>query len=142
MKKLLFTALIAISLTSSAFASSTKEVGYHIANSFATSFPKASLVQWKITADYTKASFVLNNVNTEAFYNRNGDLIATSYAVTIDEMPTNVKRSLAKKYSDYTVKEAIKFDGVEETAYFISAENDKGAIILKVTGGYIQVIKH
>ncbi len=43
------------------------------------------------------------------------------------------KRSFAKRFDDYTVKEAIRFEGTEEGAYFISAEDDKKAVILKVS---------
>jgi len=41
-------------------------------------------------------------------------------------------RAFAKKFEGYTVKEAIYFEGTEESAYFISAQNEKGSVIFKV----------
>ncbi|HEX8357500.1 MAG TPA: hypothetical protein VF610_08820 [Segetibacter sp.] len=141
MKKLLFAALITVSLMSSAFASPVEGVSYFISNSFAGSFPKATNVNWKVTANFTKASFILNNVPTEAFYDRNGEFIGTSRAIAIDQMPTHIKRIFAKKYSGYTVKESIEFSGIEETSYYISAENEKGTVILKAARGVIEVVR-
>ena len=64
-------------------------------------------------------------------------------AVTLDELPIRAKRDFAKKYNGYTVKEAILFEGTMESAYYISAEDEKGSVILKVEdSGYISRIKH
>ena len=68
----------------------------------------------------------------EAFYNVDGEISGTSKAITLEDLPVNAKRSFAKRFNGYTVKEIIHFDGTEETAYYISAENDKETVILKV----------
>jgi hypothetical protein len=68
----------------------------------------------------------------EAFYNGTGEKIGSSRAISIDELPLKAKRSFAKDYADYTVKEVIEFNGTDETAYYLSAENEKTAVILKV----------
>jgi hypothetical protein len=59
----------------------------------------------------------------------------------LDKIPTAAKRAIAKKYADYTVREAIKFDSVDEIAYFISVENEKKSIILKVLNDSVSVYK-
>ncbi len=141
MKKVLFSTLIVISLVSSAFAAPTKKVGSIIKNAFASNFRNAENVKWDETKDYYKASFVSNNVATEAYYDRKGDFIGSSHAITLDELPTAIKRSFAKKYGSYTVKEAIQFDAVEESAWYISAENEKQSVILKIANGNIEVYK-
>lgn len=141
MKKLLFSTLIAVSLISSAFGAPVKKVNYRISSAFEATFPHVTNVEWDVTAAYAKATFVLNNKNTEAFYNPEGEFIGTSQAINVDELPTAVKRTFAKKYGTYTVKEAIQFEGNEETSYFISAENDKKSIILKVVGSTLSVLK-
>src|SRR4051812_22058392 len=101
MKKLFFTALIAVSVMSSAFAYPATNVRYDIINSFQTSFPNATNVQWDINQRFVKATFVSDNKNTEAFYSVNGDFIATTQAITIDKLPTWAKRRFAKKYGSY-----------------------------------------
>ncbi len=142
MKKLLLTAFIAVALiTSSAFAKPAKGVNSFVRNSFTSDFVNVTDVDWTITSSYAKATFVFNNVRTEAFYELNGELIGSSSAIAITDLPIAAKRNFAKKYGNYTVKEAIKFDGNQETAYYISAENEKQSVILKADNFGITVYK-
>jgi hypothetical protein len=142
MKKLLFTALLAVTVAVSAFAAGPDEVNYVALSNFKASFKRASDVTWSIKKDYISATFLYNNVRTEALYTPDGEFIGTNTAVALEELPVNAKRNFAKKYSDYTVKEAIRFEGNEEGAYFISAENDKEAVILKVNdNSHISIMK-
>jgi hypothetical protein len=143
MKKLLFSALIAVSLVSSAFAASgeNKKVSLQITKAFESNFNDVGNVTWNITEKFAKATFVLNDVTTEAFYSPDGEFIGTSQAIALDKIPTVAKRAIAKKYTDYTVREAIKFDGVDETAYYVSVENDKKSIVLKVLNYSVSVYK-
>jgi hypothetical protein len=132
MRKLLMAALLVVTIAGSAFATETTTVSSTIANSFAYDFKKASDVTWSTSDNYVKATFVLNNQRMEAFYNVDGEKIGSSTAFNVEELPMNAKRVFAKKYSGYTVKQAIAFTGTEETEFYISAENDKEAVILKV----------
>jgi hypothetical protein len=143
MKKLLLSALIAVSLVSSAFAASgeNKKVSLQITKAFESNFNEVGNVTWNITEKFAKATFVLNDVTTEAFYSPDGEFIGTSQAIALDKIPTVAKRAIAKKYVDYTVREAIKFDGVDETAYYLSVENDKKSIVLKVLNYSVSVYK-
>ncbi len=45
------------------------------------------------------------------------------------------------KYMEYTVSEAIKFEAIDGTAYYISAENEMETIIVKVVGGINTIFK-
>lgn len=141
MKKILLTAIIAISIISSAFANPGKEVNYFVINSFREDFGNVEDVKWNITPAYAKAAFILNNVATEAFYKLDGEFIGTTQTIAIEDLPIAAKRSFAKKYSNYIVKEAIKLNGNEETAYFILAENEKHSVVLKANNAGITVYK-
>ena len=132
MKKLFISALLAITVAASSFAAEGNNVSNAAQNNFSSQFKHASDVQWTSGKNYTKATFVLNSVRTEALYSAEGEFIGTNQAITLEELPVNAKRTFAKKYEGYTVKEAIRFEGTEEGAYFISAENGKGSVILKV----------
>lgn len=132
MKKLFISALLAITVASSSFAAEGNEVSTVAQNNFRSQFKHLYDVQWTSGKNYTKASFVLNNVRTEALYTPEGDFIGTNQAISLEELPLSAKRKFAKKYGDYTVKEAIRFEGVDESAYYISAQNEKGSVILKV----------
>ena len=127
-------ALMVVTVAASAFAKEPKIVNSAAVNNFAIEYKKASDVNWSTTDIYVKATFVLNQQRMEAFYNLEGDKIGTSKAFNTEELPTTAKRALAKKFNGYTVSQSIEFQGTDETAYFISADNEKESVILKVNG--------
>ena len=132
MKHVLFAAMLSVLVVSSGFAKDVKEVNKAVINTFKTDFKRAADVNWKITEKYVKASFMYNNAKMEAFYTLTGERIGTSRSIDLEELPAKAKRSFAKKFSNYTVTEAIEFEGVEDTSYFISAENENESLILQI----------
>ena len=143
MKKLLFTALFAVTIAVSAFATDADKVSAAAYNNFKATFRRAGDVSWTISKDYTTATFLYNNIRTQALYTPEGEFIGTNTAVAIEDLPLKAKRTFAKKYDGYTVKEAIRFEGNEEGAFFIAAENEKEAVVLKVTDyGQVSVVKY
>ena len=143
MKKLLLTAIIAVSLISSSFAKGTSAtVNYKVKSSFNYDFKEAQNVQWSSTDAYVSASFVLDQKGAKAFYSHDGDLIGVSSAVTMDQLPAHAKRTFAKKYSGYTVTETIRFDKQEGSAYYISAENENEKLVLQVENGQVTRYKN
>ncbi len=139
MKKLFFAALIAVSVSASAFAQDVNQIDEKAVADFESVFTGASNVEWISKENFTKASFLQNDQKVEVFYNLDGEFIATTTQIKMDKVPTFVKRIIAKNYSDYTVKEAFTFQADDENAYFISAENEKENVVLKVNGGMFSV---
>lgn len=131
MKKLLITSLLTIAIVAGAFAA-PKKVNSAILANFNTYYKTASNVTWHITDEYTKADFTTGETSMQVFYNSGGDIIATSKSITLDELPVNAKRTFAKKFEGYEAKEAIRFEGFDEATYYISGENQKESVILKV----------
>lgn len=132
MRKLFIAALLTVTIATSSFAGDNKKISNVAVNNFRGEFADASNVSWLKAENYYKATFYMGNEKMEAFYNLTGEKIATSKSITIDELPVKAKRAFAKDYSSYTLIEAIEMDGTEETGYFISAENEKETVILKV----------
>lgn len=142
MKKFFIAALMAVSIAGSAFAADANKVSYSVVNTFKASFKNASDVQWSITENFTKASFVLNNQHKAAFYTPDGEWIANTEEINIDQIPEEARNVLENKYAGYTVKEVIRFEGVAEEAYYISVENEQRTLILKVNeSGEISIFK-
>jgi opacity protein-like surface antigen len=104
MKKLLFTALLAVTIGSSAFAAENENVNIAIRRSFNVEFKEASNVSWTTTGRFAKATFILDDQKMEAFYNTDGEMIGTSKSTSVDALPVAAKRSFTKKFGDYTVK--------------------------------------
>jgi hypothetical protein len=132
MKNFLFATVLLIALTTSAFADPTNVSSTTLWN-FHSEFKNASNVTWLVEKEFTKATFTLNDKKLTAFYTLTGDIIGTSTNITLDDLPINAKRIFAKKFDGFTVLEAIRFEGVDEGAYYISAENEKHVVILKVS---------
>jgi hypothetical protein len=132
MKKFFLSAIIAATVFTSAFASDTKKISSRILDNFKYEYKGASNVNWTLRPNFAKASFTLNGQPVEAFYNLNGELIGTSNQATLSEMPVSAKREIARKYAGYNITETIRFEGVTENAYYISAENEKEKVILRV----------
>ncbi len=141
MKKLFFTALIAVSISFSSSAQAVNQIDQKAVNNFEAVFIGASNVNWTSKQDLTIASFIQNNHKVEVFYNPDGDLIATTRQIQIKDAPASVKKAVEKKYSDYLVKEVLELKSSDDTNsnYFIAVENDKETIVLKANEGTMSV---
>jgi hypothetical protein len=138
MKKILGTTLVLVSMVTSAFASDATEIDRRIMNEFKSNYINAVNVSYTLKSNFTKVDFELNSKKVSAFYSPSREFIGTSQNISLEELPVNAKRRFAKAYQGYTVKEALKFESPDETAYFISAENENGSKIIKCTAsGYI-----
>jgi hypothetical protein len=132
MKNLILSALLTVAVASSAFATGESKISYFVLNSFKNDFKDVTDVTWTLKTGLAEATFIYNNRKMDVFYNPNGTLFAVSKSVELDELPVNAKRQFAKRYEGYTVKEAIQYDGSEEKNYYISAENEKESVIIKI----------
>ena len=144
MKKLLFTALIAVAIGTSAFADGTK-LTYKVLNHFKTEFSGAENVTWKLDNNFAKASFVYDGEKMEAFYNTEGDLIGTSRVFAFDKLPKSALATITKKYPypPYKLNECIEFTNAEgEKNYFVGFETSSESLVLQVgTTGDVSVFK-
>lgn len=133
MKKLstVFTAIVML-LTSTAFAADGDNVSAKVKAAFITDFSGAKQVNWEKTSDFYFASFTLNNVNVDAAYNEEGELVGTSRRIEAAQIPLNVQLELSKKFTGYTLAtKAIELTYEGQTNYYINAENDKQIVKLK-----------
>ncbi len=128
MKKLLIATVAIILSVSTTFAAGTNATSAH--NSAVS------------TEKFKRVGYVSQHVKYEDLYDLSGELIATTHAVAIEQLPTNAKRMFAKNFDGFTVKEAIQVDRTDETAYFISAQKENQSVILKVDdSGNVTIVK-
>ena len=141
MKKIILTAILAVSIAATSFAAGKNTITNIVKNHFNAEFSNAEDVQWSATNSYAVATFLTDNKRMKAFYDFDGSLIGTSQGITIESLPSFAKRAYAKKYANYLVKEAIRFDDKNDTAYYISASNEKESVVVKITGGQMTTLK-
>ena len=142
MKKLFISSFLAITVAISGFAAERNKAGFALPEKFSFKFKQFLDVERTSSENSTVATFIFDNIRTNALDTEAGEFVGIDQAMTLEDLPLNAKRAFAGKYQGNTVKEAIHFEGLQESAYYISAENEKGLVILEVKdNGPILTIK-
>ena len=130
---------IAMLLFISSFATETKKgstdpekVTPVVKAAFESDFSKATLVKWDKTDEFYFASFFLNNVNVDAAYTQNGELIGTSRRIDADQMPLSISVALADNYGGYEVDNSVvELTHQSVTRYYVTVSNKSQTVKLK-----------
>jgi hypothetical protein len=119
MKKIFVTIAIAASLfTTNIYAATsatktddgTENVSYAAILKFNSDFARAENATWKVSANFQKVTFTLDDVKMSAFYNLRGELIGVTQNVQFKALPEKAKKEIAAKYEGYFAKEVIKLE--------------------------------
>ncbi len=133
MKKLFIATVLAISIATASFATDVNKISYTVKENFKKDFNGAENVEWTAKKNFIKASFMLDSERCNAFYDDNGNQIGMCRYITLDDLSLGAKRTIAKKYPGYKITEAIEFSGPQENAIYLSAENEKEKVVVKIT---------
>ncbi|MEO7801986.1 MAG: hypothetical protein ABIR81_08305 [Ginsengibacter sp.] len=136
MKKLtgIFLAM-AIVISASSFTVKDDTVSTKVQSAFKSNFNVASDVSWKKLNGLYCAYFKVNDQNISATYNENGELVAASRTLNIDQLPLAVIVALKAKLPGYTIEnKASEITADGQNSYFVKAENDNNITVLKITG--------
>ena len=112
MKKILITILFALAVVGSPFAAGVKKVYAGTSGSLKNEFSQ---------------DFDINNQE-----NLNEQKAGDNQKKTENQLPVQAKRTFAKMFEGYNIKQAVRLAGAEGDAYYISAENEKESIIVKI----------
>lgn len=131
--KTVLTAIVMLfSINSFAKGPEPEKVTAVVKAAFETNFSKATLVTWEKTEDFYFASFLLNNVKTDAAYNEQGELIGTSRRISADQMPLNISVALAENYAGYEVSNSVvELTYESATRYYVTVSNKTQTVKLK-----------
>jgi hypothetical protein len=132
MKKLLivFTILGCMFITTS-YAQAKPAVT--VLNSFQSKFTTAKDVKWSQVADLTKADFSMQAQNISAWYNADGEMVATSRYVTFAQLPVTLQAKLSGSFNDYAVTELFEVDDESGTTYYAALATAKKELLLAST---------
>ena len=84
--------------------------------------------------NYIKATFNWNDQKLEVFYNQQGETIAESRAIEVNNLPVKAQQHLAKKYAGFTISEAIEYTSdATGLCYFVSVVKDGVKNILQIS---------
>ena len=137
MKKILLSAAFALSLvTSSLFAAGVPDVNAKALTAFNNQFTNATDVEWSAGNDFYKATFLYNNNYVTAYYNTEGDFMATIRNITSANLPLLLQTKLKNNYSEFWITNLYELSKNEGTSYYITLENADQKIILKSAGDF------
>lgn len=142
MKKLFILALIAIATGTSAFAGPSSK-STKVSEHFAASFSAAKNVSWTKNDDFDKATFELNNETVNVFYDKFGNLIATSKIMAFDKLPKAALETITTKYTypEFQLKECIEMvNDTKEKNYYVSLDKEDETVVLEINkNGVVKV---
>ena len=123
--------------------SRNEEPTFNGANHFRRQFPQATGVNYKVKGQFTEVNFIWNGLRLQAFYDLNGEPVATSRFVALNNLPLFVQLSLKKEYPSYVVTEASEFSDADDgLSYYVAVTGPKASYLLHVsTSGTISVFK-
>lgn len=131
MKKMIVMLALAVS-TLSAFARE-EEVDPKVLNAFKTEFNTAKEVEWTISTDYYRATFVYNSKHVFAYYNLDGELLGLTRYIGSYDLPINLQASLKKNYEGYWISDLFEMAKNDGTAYYITLETADSKLVLRST---------
>lgn len=137
------TALTAIVLlfAISAFTMDPGKVSPIVKAAFENDFPNVVKVNWETNGDFYFASFLFNNEKSEAAYNEEGELVATSRNMLTAQVPLNILLAIAREYKGYNVdKTAVEITYQGFLRYYVTVENSTHIYKLKcLSDGELEV---
>ncbi|RYE14114.1 MAG: lipoyl(octanoyl) transferase [Rickettsiales bacterium] len=142
MKFLLATLISLFSLVSTtSHASDEVNVSSAVISSFQASFKNASEVTWKVTGNYFKANFVLNEQYVSAFYGETGNLVAVTRNISSFQLPITLQTKLKDAYSNYWISDLFELSDDNGTSYYVTVEDggnliQKDGSVLSYTGAF------
>ena len=104
-----------------------------VLSSFQESFRNAGDATWSNVKELYRVDFNLDEQKISAFFNADGDLIASSRNVTLLQIPMSLKSDLKKQFNDYEVSSIYEVDNEDGIIYYATIKNDKNALMLKST---------
>ena len=147
MKKLIMATSIAVFLSLAASASNKHKlsVSYAVRQNFSGEFPSVKNASWSEDKGYMVATFMQDDAVTKAYFNYDGDPVATVKEMSFTDLPASVQNEIQKKYSDYTTLQTVQFTDNdsytessvfdvpdEDAKYFVSMAKDNKELIVQV----------
>ena len=85
--KLFFTALAAVAITATSFAKSPETANTKAQRNLNEEFKDAKQIDWSSKGSLTEATFEWNGQKLQAFYTQDGEQVALSRQVSVDQLP-------------------------------------------------------
>jgi hypothetical protein len=112
-------------------------------DNFNRQFPKATAINYKVKGQFTEVNFEWNGLHLQAYYDREGNPLATTRSIDKNSLPVTVQVRLKNNYPDAVITDAIEYvDSSDGLSYYITVAAAKYTYLLHVsTSGDCSVFK-
>lgn len=145
MRRLSISVILFFSVMGAAMATPRggEDLNFTGAYNFKHEFPAATDISYKVKGQFTEVNFVWNHMKLQAFYNTEGDLMATCRPVPVNNLPLQAQLSLKDRYPEAIIREVIEYnDPNDGVSYYLAVVSHQSAYLLHVsTSGTISVFK-
>jgi hypothetical protein len=131
MKKIIMLALVLITVATTAFSLDPINVNNLVLQSFNKEFKKAVNIEWAVNKDFVRAKFTMDEQIMYAYFTENGELMAVTRNITVEQLPVNLAAKLKSKYSDHYLADLFEVSKDGETTYYATVSDAKCSIILQ-----------
>ncbi len=145
MKKIIMAVLFATTTTVAAFAGEQLPANGKVLQSFYTLFEKAEKVNWSEVqeTDIHHANFEYNGEKLDAYFNTDGEMLATTRYISSKQLPLAASMALREYFAGYEMMpQAIEYTGQGATSYYVTLASSRQDLVIKVdTNGGTSVFK-
>jgi intein-encoded DNA endonuclease-like protein len=144
MKKLVVSLAMFVAVFGTALAADGTKISYRVEEAFKKEFAGATSVKWEVIRkhDLFQAHFIYNNERINAFFDVEGNLIATGRFIAVANLPLLLRKNVFQKFKSFQIKDVIEFVQGNETSYLVSIENEKSKLLVHgYANGYSYIFK-
>lgn len=112
----------------------------YLANqSLVSMYGKVDQLEWKLCAnDLLRANYVIDGEKFSSFFDQEGNFLATTTFVMLEDMPTNIRKKVKEKFEGHEIKSIVHRSTESEISYFVEVmEQGKTRVYQVKTSGVI-----
>ncbi|MEJ7680763.1 MAG: hypothetical protein WKG06_23510 [Segetibacter sp.] len=102
-------------------------------NLFKPLFSNAKEVNWSEVNNLYRAAFTSDGQTIFAFFNAEGNLVASARDITLLQVPLSLQTNLRKNYQDYAATNFFEVSNEGGTTYYVTVESNSIKLQLKST---------
>ncbi len=103
--------------------------------SFNTSYPKAQEIKWSKIDSYEKVNFKMDGQEQTAFFTQDGEWIATTRNISLEQLPKALKENLKNEMNDFWITDLIIMSTGSGDTYYVQLENADSKLIKQSVSG-------
>jgi hypothetical protein len=143
MKKLFLSLSLMLTVAGTVLAHDKTNVNEQVEAAFKKEFPGASLIEWNKPGEFYKATFMLWDHRTEAYFTEDGQLQGSMRSLFYNQLPLAVMTAIDKRFEGADILDVNEINSTGGTTYSLLLEvnNKKYRVKADASAGITEVKK-